>query len=91
MGFLCSFRGEHYTYWINHFTFDVGGGGGAGVVVNFVLLRIDEVCLAYAYTSIELEAIHVTQALLSLQAVTSCVKSMQCYSVRLQKEMKNSA
>ena len=30
MGFLCSFRGEHYTYWINHFTFDVGGGGGGG-------------------------------------------------------------
>ena len=84
MGFLCSFRGEHYTYWINHFTFDVG------VVGNFVLLRI-EVCLAYAYTSIELETIHVPQALLSLQAVTSCIKSMQCYSVRLQKEMRNSA
>ena len=61
------------------------------MVGNFVLLRIDEVCLPYAYTSIEMEAIHVTQALLSLQAVTSCVKSMQCYSVRLQKEMKNSA
>ena len=89
MGFLCSFRGEHYTYWINHFTFDVGGGGGGGGG-NFVLLRI-EVCLAYAYTSIELETIHVPQALLSLQAVTSCVKSMQCYSVRLQKEMRNSA
>ena len=34
--------------------------------------------MRYAYTSMEQKMIHVPQALLSLQADTSCIQSIQC-------------